>query len=945
METKEKQDSAESTLKQLHAYAKLLFLRSGRQFEDKTLYRELEGEISQNEPGNDDDSYKNIPLGNLDEDSLRRKFLDRLSETVSSDQGGRHVVASHLFSWSDKVKVFIAINRGFTEGDEMHNFIGNLCTVLKEIAAAPDNQSEKHTDALWNILLRHQSQRLKVVIVKLRQIIKSLQHLLPQHFSVESVCDGVLPDMDDSVILDFEKSLQLLAKMLYGDSDSGLERYNALVSLSHGIYQTFPAEDFQNFGREGKKLRQEIGFLGRLKTSLRVLIAAARQLPGLDDLSLVPVRLKTSKRPSSKEWSLTKTFQTLDLQLRNTSIHKLMEASNLKAKWTKNKLLNDFSKLKSPTFEIHAEIQAVIFILSCPDEVAKGKRFDYIGCSRYSCLLCSKFLHFFQTINTRGCHGKLYNHSWTLPLVDRLGENEWQILLGAVKDVISWMRMELNGNKMVSAQRRLEVKESTVGGSSITIPGTGQDNKQLSHAASEHLYRQRAENSNVQSHKTSLLDPLGDEELSTIETPHEAMTQDSAKSCVGYCTIKTTRRCSYCRASPFCSKTCEQRMPLEHLIKCNMRQAMSADYLYEDVLNDELPTDPKARQEYWFDRCHNKNEESHLLGVFIGLLHYHPDHITREELHKWRSNSNLDLVAKIVEKFEELPSNGRGGYFPWFLRHRARFELPDYKPPCLLTQVQNMEARARQYLAPEDQHKDVNDFVPAAKGYCFVFYALTLGHGYLPPMNLEHCHWFDFGFVVSQDQHEEGMIGFMYNTMLFGSAYHEDYARSLGSSEKEKWVKKKDPVCSFEEFWKAWENGNLMAIIDRHRPESATEIINRPAKSDLFSRLRVFLEAKTPRPSVWKLCHFLALEEHVSVESAVSEIAQAARDYGFSEKLDTKTTMELNRFYMQLLKKVEPLAVHRERMRGNLMEFAEDYVDTLTPMVKKVLQSLARLTG
>ncbi|KAB5580956.1 hypothetical protein GE09DRAFT_457982 [Coniochaeta sp. 2T2.1] len=126
METDTGHSSAESALKELHAYAKLLFLRSGRQFEDKTLYRELEDEVSTEESGNDGDTTKNIPLGNLDADRLRREFLDRLSETVSSTKGGRHVVANHMFSWPDKVKVFVAINSGFAEGDALSKFLRQL---------------------------------------------------------------------------------------------------------------------------------------------------------------------------------------------------------------------------------------------------------------------------------------------------------------------------------------------------------------------------------------------------------------------------------------------------------------------------------------------------------------------------------------------------------------------------------------------------------------------------------------------------------------------------------------------------------------------------------------------------------------------------------------------------------------------------------------------------
>lgn len=515
MRTDTGQTSAESELRELHAYAKLLFLRSGRQFEDKTPYRDLEGEISPDEAGNDGVSSKNIPLGHFDADRLRRQFLDRLSETISSTKGGRYVVASHMFYWPDKIKVFIAINLGVAEGDATSTFLDAFSTALKAIAAAPgslwavsrlivlpltrtlaDNQSETHTDALWNKLLHHQSSRLNTAVADVRQIMKNFPHLLPQHSSPETICDGALPDMDD-VVLDFEDCLKLLAMLLFGDSDSDFKRHKSLVSLSHTVYRTFPAENFQALGRVGDKLHQAIGFLGRLQTSFRILVTAARQISGFDDLTLIPVvGFKTRGKPHRQEWSLATTFHALNLQLSDTAIDELMRPSRSKVRWTKTKLLKEFSGLKSPTWEVHAEIQLIIFILSNPGEVANGKRFDYIGCSRYSCLLCSKFLYFFQDLKTRGCHGKLYNHSWTVLLKDNLGKGE-DMLSGAMKNVISWMQKELTASNMLSAGRKLEAKESTIGSSLITIPETSQNNHQQSYATSEYLHRQRAQNSHV----------------------------------------------------------------------------------------------------------------------------------------------------------------------------------------------------------------------------------------------------------------------------------------------------------------------------------------------------------------------------------------------------------------------------------------------------------------
>lgn len=328
---------------------------------------------------------------------------------------------------------------------------------------------------------------------------KQFPHLLPQHSSPESTCDSILPDMD-GVVLDFEDCLKLLAKLLFGDSDSDLKRHNHLVSLSHALFRTFPVEHFQTLGRAGDELHQAIGFLGRLKTAFRILVAAARQISGFDDLSFIPVvGLKTRKKPLSQEWSLAKTFHALNLQLSDTAIDKLMRPSSSKVRWTQNKLINKFSRLKSPTWEVHAEIQLIIFILSHPGEVANGKGFDYIGCSRYSCLLCSKFLHYFQALKTRGCHGKLYNHSWTVPQRDTLGKGEQHMLSGTVMKVILWMRKELIASQTPLTQKKSEAKESSIGGSLTAIPEMSQENHQQSYAASEHLHRQRAQNSRMQS--------------------------------------------------------------------------------------------------------------------------------------------------------------------------------------------------------------------------------------------------------------------------------------------------------------------------------------------------------------------------------------------------------------------------------------------------------------
>ncbi|KAJ0131662.1 Uncharacterized protein HZ326_25252 [Fusarium oxysporum f. sp. albedinis] len=88
--------------------------------------------------------------------------------------------------------------------------------------------------------------------------------------------------------------------------------------------------------------------------------------------------------------------------------------------------------------------------------------------------------------------------------------------------------------------------------------------------------------------------------------------------------------------------------------------------------------------------------------------------------------------------------------------------------------------------------------------------------------------------------------------MLFGSLSQLEYEESLESSTLTALIEKRDPAC----------------VGQGSQPKKAFQV----AKYDLLSRLRIFIEAKAPRPSIWKLRHFLAIDD-VSVESAVLELA------------------------------------------------------------------------
>ena len=67
--------------------------------------------------------------------------------------------------------------------------------------------------------------------------------------------------------------------------------------------------------------------------------------------------------------------------------------------------------------------------------------------------------------------------------------------------------------------------------------------------------------------------------------------------------------------------------------------------------------------------------------------------------------------------------------------------------------------------------------------------------------------------------------------------------------------------------------------------------------------------------------HLLALDDNTPL-NAFPEIETAAREYGFAQNLDSRTKMELLKFYKELLAKDDALEVYEVRSSGKLLEYA-----------------------
>lgn len=368
-------------------------------------------------------------------------------------------------------------------------------------------------------------------------------------------------------------------------------------------------------------------------------------------------------------------------------------------------------------------------------------------------------------------------------------------------------------------------------------------------------------------------------------------------------------------------------MSFHHLTKCSARSITTADILFSDAIGDQIPQDPETCEHFGFTRCRDGREQSHLIGLYQGLVYLDVGAI---RLNEWREKGIL--ASKIIEAFSKLPEQNRGSYFLWFLRNQHI--LDNTTPPLQLDgkdhPLQRAINAARPYLDLEDRDKDLQQLEPPSKRHCFLFYAMALDSTYPNPYWAEFDTWYDFGFAVCHSEYDQSQLGGLYNRLVGGNKSMRDYDQSLGA-EPEDYPDM--PTCSFKEFWLAYENGSLGKLFHQYGLGGARHYLG------LHEFLSFPLSQHELRPSIWRLKHFLALDPNTPLGN-LPKVEAAAQEYGFTSQLNAGTRLALRQFYEQLFKEVNPLRVHDAKNCGRLLEYAESKLDVIDDGVRHVLRRL-----
>jgi hypothetical protein len=390
-----------------------------------------------------------------------------------------------------------------------------------------------------------------------------------------------------------------------------------------------------------------------------------------------------------------------------------------------------------------------------------------------------------------------------------------------------------------------------------------------------------------------------------------------------WCENWTERRCPHCDKKWYCTPACAAKS-VHHRFECAGRALTTADYLERAVLEDEIPVDPQTLEDYGFSRCETWNQKSHLLGLYSGLLNQMD--VSSQNLDDWRGSGTL--VENIISKYNEIPQGGRGSYFPWFIQNKHILESqPQAEPNKGDNLLDEILHKSKAALELEDQEKHVTELQPDEMRDAFFLYALTQEHIHPNPMGPGDL-WYSFGFCTCVDEHEESRLGSLYGKLLGGNKFLTDYSVSLGEKSRSH---SDIPMATFEEFWRAFQNGKLIQLMDQYGFQEERR---------RYPYLENFLAIRPaePHPPVWRLCHFLAFE--VTSLDIPPVAVVLAEDFGFSAGLSARMKLELRSFYKSLISKGGPLEFDEARSQGRLVDHAQRHFTKVDEAVLRILREL-----
>ena len=377
-----------------------------------------------------------------------------------------------------------------------------------------------------------------------------------------------------------------------------------------------------------------------------------------------------------------------------------------------------------------------------------------------------------------------------------------------------------------------------------------------------------------------------------ILSAHEPSVQELSGSCM-QCERETSRKCSRCFGSWFCSESCEREAedsPVHKFICSIGRPLDTADYLQRACISDSMPEDEDVLHDFRFSKFCSGTDKSRLLGLYQGLLYYIPEPVSSRDLHDWQIKGTL--TEHIIAKYETIPAHARGGYFPWFLRNLNQFNKADD------TDKSDFFAPVLPYLDVTDR-KNAGNFQPKSKQDSFALYSLLLQDYHPDPSTQLYKN---FGFCTGSGLAAERILPQLYKQLI--------------------------SKCTFTEFWTSYQSNNLLTLLE-------AKGIKKHQWPEHFETFMTNYFAHGWCWSVWDLKIFL-LGKETDPPRSVSV------DYGFIH-CDIPQMVALKGIYERLLYDIllpaDPMELHQACIEGRLYDFASKYLGELDSMYRILMKN------
>lgn len=398
-----------------HALACLL-ARTNRQQESHAIDEAQPSDSCDSDADSEDEMETTSPRNNawsLGKKALKEKFLDRLAEVMARevDQKGDDVFAAGSLDFEDRILVYLARNGGILD---THKRIMRLIQIwLKAVASSGEHRAIEK-DKMWS----------ELVIWSLPR----LEHYRDQLRSSFASYDGPLWEIRSAATRSKLKALRICCTETGIESADGMKTvWTEIITLCFELrYEPSLLPELQAClsATKANLMWRNIAFLGRLRSafvslnynrlvestdslSYETFTEFALQFQGVKAIGLCDIRTPPSPGfPAFTSTELLESFESAGIDLDSLAFKE--KGAKVKSKTRKLQILQ--ADLEQPV-RVHAEIQILMQLADMNDKTVGLKKFDYIGCSKRSCYLCSCLLKGFHRM--RGSHGKVYPR-WTV---------------------------------------------------------------------------------------------------------------------------------------------------------------------------------------------------------------------------------------------------------------------------------------------------------------------------------------------------------------------------------------------------------------------------------------------------------------------------------------------------------------------------------------------------